>query len=81
MRDSAGASFDFLSDPDGKLLDALDMRHVGARYDGADMAQSASFLIAPDGRLLWSKVAENYRIRPKPEEVLEAIDRHLAPAS
>jgi peroxiredoxin len=80
MRRSAGADFTFLSDPEGRLLDLLDVRHAGGRADGADIAQSATFLLAPDGEVLWSRLAVNYRQRPKPGEVLEAVDRHVGGA-
>lgn len=79
MKNAAGAGFEFVSDPEGRLLDRLDVRHVGGTPEGGDTAQSASFLIAPDGRILWRKLAANYRVRPEPKEVLAAIDA-LPPA-
>ena len=78
MRESAGAAaFTFLSDADGQLLDLLGVRHTGGGYDGGDIAQSATFLISPDGTVLWSHVADNYRLRPVPAEVLAAVDAAL----
>lgn len=64
----------FLSDPEGRLLDLLGMRHEGAGPDGRDIAQSASFLFEPDGTLLWHHATPNYRVRPKPETILAAYD-------
>ncbi len=77
MKEAAGATFTFLSDPEGRLLDAFDMRHTAGRMDGVDIAQSASFLLDPRGRILWQKVAENYRVRPRPSEILAAADQLL----
>lgn len=74
MKKAAGASFDFVSAADGKLLDLLDVRHLAAGPAGEDVAQSASFLIAPDGRILWRQLAANYRVRPRPQEILAAFD-------
>lgn len=75
MRDSAGASFDFFSDPEGRFLDLLNVRHVGADpVDGGDLPQSSSFLVSPDGTVLWSHLAVNYRLRPAPERILEVVD-------
>lgn len=74
MQKAAGASFDFLSDADGKLLDLLDVRHLAAGPAGEDVAQSASFLIAPNGRVMWRQLAPNYRVRPRPEYILKAFD-------
>lgn len=74
MRDSAEVEFPVLSDEEGTLLDLLGARHEQGRADGADIAQSASFLVTPDGTVLWHRYAPNYRVRPKPEEILEAYD-------
>lgn len=81
MQESAGASFDFVSDADEKLLRLFGVRHVAGRADGADIAQSASFLLGPKGQLVWKRVAENYRVRPHPQEILEAADRLLGQPS
>ena len=64
----------FLSDPEGRLLDLLGLRHEGAGPGGRDIAQSASFLFEPDGTLLWNQVASNYRVRPAPEKILAAYE-------
>jgi len=82
MKESAGAEFEFVSDPDAKLIGLFGIRHAGGRIDGADIAQSASFLLDSTGRLVWKRVAESYRVRPRPHEILEAVDRRLGkPAS
>lgn len=77
MRQASGAKFPFLSDADGLLMDLLDVRHDGGRFDGVDIAQSASFLLSPEGKILWYKLAKNYRSRPLPEEILKVIDQRL----
>lgn len=77
MRTWAGAEFDFLSDPEGRVIDLFDLRHRGAGPGGADIAQSASFLLSPEGRVLWLKVADNYRMRPDPKVILAAADALL----
>ena len=77
MRSAAGAEFDFLSDPEGVLLDLFGIRHESGAPEGGDIAQSASFLLDPEGRLVWQKVADNYRVRPRPAEILEAADERL----
>lgn len=73
MRSSAGAEFDFLSDPEGRLLDILGLRHENGGPTG-DIAQSASFLLDRDGRVTWFRVAETYRVRPRPDEILAEVD-------
>lgn len=81
MRTWAAAEFDFLSDPTGQVIDLFDLRHTQGRADGLDIAQSASFLLSPEGRILWFKVAENYRMRPDPSVVLAAADALLNASS
>lgn len=71
----------YLSDPEGRLLDLLDLRHEGAGPGGRDIAQSASFLFEPDGTLLWHHVTPNYRVRPEPETILAAYDAATARSS
>lgn len=77
MKESAGAEFEFVSDADTQLISLFGVRHIGGRVDGADIAQSASFLLDSTGRLVWKRVAENYRVRPRPQEILDAADRLL----
>lgn len=76
MRQAAEAEFPFLSDADGRLMDLLDVRHVGGMA-GLDIAQSASFLLTPDGKVLWYHLAKNYRQRPLPRDILAVIDERL----
>lgn len=68
----------YLSDPDGRLLDLLGLRHESAGPGGLDVAQSASFLFDEDGTLLWHQLAPNYRVRPEPEAILAAFDQSTA---
>lgn len=74
MRKATGAQFEILSDEAGKLIDLFGVRHVKGRRGVSDLAQSSSFLLDQNGNVLWQRVAENYRVRPKPEEILKALD-------
>ena len=74
MRESSQARFEFLSDPEGQILDLFGVRHVDGKGE-TDIAQSASFLLDAEGRIAWKHVAENYRVRPNPSEILAAADR------
>ena len=78
MRDAAEASYEFVSNPDGELLDLFGVRHVNGMGE-VDIAQSASFLVDATGKLVWKKVADNYRVRPLPAEILAAADDLLGP--
>ena len=75
MREKTGSQFEILSDEAGKLIDHFGMRHVKGKRGQSDLAQSASFLLDQNGKVLWQRIAENYRVRPKPEEILQALDK------
>jgi peroxiredoxin len=79
MKTAAGASFDFISDSQGRLVDLFDIRHSGGSPEGGDVPQSAHFLLSPDGRVLWRILATYYRVRPTPKDILAVIDA-LPPA-
>ncbi|RMI14385.1 MAG: hypothetical protein D6681_05280 [Calditrichaeota bacterium] len=73
MHRAVKASFPVLGEPTGRLMDVLGLRHKGGNpLTGEDIFQSASFLIDRNGRVVWSRVAKTYRVRPRPEEILEA---------
>ncbi len=76
-----GASFPFVGDPAGRLIDSFGLRHVGGHpLKGTDIARPASVLLGRDGKLLWTSYAENYRVRPTPEATLAAVKGALGGA-
>jgi len=68
-----GLTFTVLSDPDLALTRALGLVHEGAGPDGADIPRPASFLVR-DGEIRWRDLTDNWRIRPRPEQLLAAWD-------
>jgi peroxiredoxin len=54
-------------------IDAFGVRHAGGGIEG-DIARPAVFLIDREGRIVWRELTENWRVRVRPETVLE----HLA---
>jgi peroxiredoxin len=65
--------FEIMVDRGGKLVDLLGIRHKNANpIKGQDLPRSASFLFTRDGRLIWHTLAQNYRVRPGPNEILAA---------
>jgi peroxiredoxin len=71
MQETCGAAtFTFVSDPEGKTLDVLGIRHVrGNPRDGRDIAQSATVIVDKAGTIRWMAIAETYRVRPDPDVV------------
>ncbi len=68
-----GYSFTFLSDEKLEVLRTYDLVHTGG-FRGADISRPAEFLIEPSGTIRWENLTDNYRKRPKAEDVLKAFD-------
>jgi peroxiredoxin len=63
-----------LSDPELAAIDAYGVRHPGGGLEG-DIARPAVFLVDRDGRIAWRKLTENWRVRPRPDELLVELSR------
>lgn len=65
-------TYPLLNDTDAAFVTALGLLHKGGNpMDGSDIGRPARLLINRDGRILWSDVSENYRVRPTPQAILE----------
>lgn len=67
----AGYTFPILSDPDGAVIRQYDLLHKGAGIEGADVARPAEFLLDRTGTVRWRNLTEDYRVRARPEEIIE----------
>jgi peroxiredoxin len=70
---SAGLAFSLLADPQGKVLDAFGLRHAGADISGGDIARPGVFIIDRQGRIAWRDLTDNWRVRVRPETVLQQL--------
>ena len=68
----AGYTFTFLSDPKAEVIRRFDLIHQGAGINGQDIARPGEFLLDPSGTVRWVNLTENYWIRARPEQILEA---------
>lgn len=66
-----GLGFRLLSDPDLKAINRFGVRHGKGRRD-LPMSLPAAFLLSK-GRVAWGHIADNYRVRTSPSELLERI--------
>jgi len=70
--------FEIMVDRAGKLVDLLGIRHKNANpIKGQDLPRSASFLFTRNGKLIWHTLAQNYRVRPGPDEILAAAKARM----
>ena len=67
-----GYSFTFLSDPNAEVIRRYDLVHAGAGENGRDIARPAEFLLDASGTVRWVNLTENYFVRARPEQILEA---------
>jgi peroxiredoxin len=68
----AGYTFTFLSDPKAEVIRRYDLLHAGAGIEGQDIARPAEFLLDSSGTVRWVNLTENYWVRARPEQILEA---------
>jgi peroxiredoxin len=64
--------FPLLADPELEAIDAFGLRHAGAGPGGSDIARPAIY-VADGGVLRWRTLTDNYRVRPRPEEILAVV--------
>ena len=72
MREKAGYTYTFLSDPNAEVIRRYDLVHAGAGEQGRDIARPAEFLVDSSGTVRWVNLTENYWVRARPEQFIEA---------
>ena len=74
LKERLESNFIFLSDSEGILLDALNIRHRNGQ-PGRDIAFPAAILVDSKGIVRWTYEAETYRQRARPEDIFQAIQQ------
>jgi len=74
MLSQAGYTFTFLSDPNTEAIRRYDLLHQGQGIDGHDVSRPAEFLIDSSGTVRWVNLTENYWVRARPEQILQAAN-------
>lgn len=69
-----GWTYTFLSDEQATVIRQYDLLHPKAGENGVDIARPAEFLIDPSGTVRWVDLTEDFRVRARPEQVLEVFD-------
>lgn len=73
--ESRGYSFPFLSDPNAQVIRQFGVLHPKGGEDDKDIARPAEFLVDTAGIIRWVNLTDDFRVRARPEAVLEAISR------
>jgi peroxiredoxin len=74
LRESQGYTFPILSDAKDEVIRRWDLVHPHGGVDGADVARPAEFLIDASGKIRWMNLTEDFRVRTRPQQVLQAFD-------
>jgi peroxiredoxin len=72
LRQKAGYTYTFLSDPKAEIIRRYDLLHRGAGVNGQDIARPAEFLLDSSGVIRWVNLTQDYRVRARPEQIIEA---------
>ena len=72
LKVGSGLTFTFLADPGVEAIRRFDLVHSGGGIDGQDISRPAEFLLDAAGTVRWVNLTENYWVRARPEQVLEA---------
>ena len=72
LAEQSGYTFTFLSDANAEVIRRYDLVHAGAGENGKDISRPAEFLIDSSGTVRWVNLTENYTVRARPEQILEA---------
>ena len=67
-----GYTYTFLSDTKAEVIRRYDLLHAGGGPNG-DIARPAEFLVDSKGIVRWVNLTEDYKVRARPEQVLEAM--------
>lgn len=72
LRARLSYTYTFLSDPQAEVIRRYDLLHQGAGEEGRDIARPAEFLVDSSGTVRWVNLTENYWVRARPEQFIEA---------
>ena len=67
-----GYTFTFLSDPKAEVIRRYDLAHASAGIKGQDIARPAEFLVDSSGTVRWVNLTNDFRVRARPEQMIEA---------
>ena len=73
---NGSVNFTMLSDPDHKVIDRYglhDPAYDGTKFDG--IPHPAVYVIDKAGRVAWSKVESDYKVRPSNADIRAALER------
>jgi peroxiredoxin len=78
MKAKAGVDYPVVYDDNLAMAKNMGLLHKGANpIKNTDLAQPATFLFDAEGKIIWSYVSTNYRIRPETMDIFAAAEEHF----
>lgn len=74
LAQSQGYTFALLSDQKREVITRYDLVHKTGGPGSEDIARPAEFLVDSTGTVRWRMLTENYWVRARPEQILEAAN-------
>ena len=65
--------FQILSDVKREAIRTWGLVHENGKPGGGAIARPAIFLVEADGSISWRRLTDDYRVRVRPEEILEVL--------
>ena len=72
LANKAGYTYPLLSDTKADVIRRYDLLHKGGGETGGDIARPAEFLVDRNGVVRWRNLTDDFRVRARPEQLLEA---------
>jgi len=73
LAEGLGLEFPILSDVQEEAIRTWGLVHENAKPGGGAISRPAIFLVEPDGTISWRRLPDDYRVRLRPEDVLEVL--------
>lgn len=70
-----GLAFPILADTELEAIKAYDLLHEAGSVEGKDIARPAVFILDRDGRVAFRELTDNWRVRVRPDQVIEELQR------
>jgi len=78
MKEKTGVTYPVVYDDNLAMAKNMGLLHKGANpVKKQDLAQPATFLFDADGKIIWSYVSTNYRIRPETMDMFVAAEEYF----
>ena len=78
MEKKSDVDYDIVYDENLAMARNMGLIHKDAiPIKGIDLATPATFLFDTNGKILWSYVSTNYRVRPDTMDLLVAAEKHF----